>query len=45
MSKCEPRQPGDILRYVSNVHTPPQLKPGELLCHNRVAHLAGGAVA
>jgi hypothetical protein len=41
MSKRKPREPGDILRYVSNVRTPPRLKPGELLCHNKVAHLTG----
>jgi hypothetical protein len=40
MSKRKPREPGDILRYVSNVRTPPRLKPGEILCHNHVAHLA-----
>jgi hypothetical protein len=35
------REPGDILRYLRNVHTPPRLKPGEILCHNHIAHLAG----
>ena len=33
-------EPGDIVRYVTNIRTPPQLKPGEILCHNHVAHLA-----
>jgi hypothetical protein len=41
MSKRKPREPGDILRYVSNVRTPSRLKPGEILCHNHVAHLGG----
>lgn len=35
------REPGDILRYLTNVRTPPKLKAGEILCHNHVAHLAG----
>ena len=34
------REPGAILRGVINVRTPPKLKPGEILCHNTVAHLA-----
>ena len=33
-------EPGDIVRYVTNIRTPPRLKPGEILCHNHVAHLA-----
>jgi hypothetical protein len=41
VSKRKPREPGDILRYLRNVRTPPKLKPGEILCHNHVAHLAG----
>ena len=35
------REPGNILRYVTNVRTPPRCKPGEILCHNQVKHLAG----
>jgi hypothetical protein len=33
-------QPGAILRYVTNSRTPPKLKPGEIFCHNHIAHLA-----
>ena len=36
MRQAHPHEPGDILRYVSNVRTPPRLKPGEILCHNHV---------
>jgi len=32
-------KPGTLLRYVSNVHTPPRRKLGEILCHNHVDHL------
>ena len=38
--KRKAREPGDILRYLTNYHTPPKLRPGEILCHNQVAHLA-----
>jgi hypothetical protein len=38
--KRKPREPGDILRYLRNVHKSPRLKPDEILCHNHVAHLA-----
>ena len=41
MAAMNRREPGDILRYVSNVRTPPRLKGGEILCHNHVAHLDG----
>jgi hypothetical protein len=34
------RKPGDILRYVNNIRTPPRRKAGEILCHNHVRHLA-----
>jgi hypothetical protein len=35
MSKRKPREPGDIIRYFNG--TPPRLREGEILCHNRVA--------
>ena len=38
--KRKARQPGDIIRGLTNIRTPPKLKAGEILCHNNVAHLA-----
>jgi hypothetical protein len=40
-AQASKREPGDILRYLTNVRTPPKRKRGEILCHNHVKHLAG----
>jgi len=39
-TKTMKHNPGDILHYLRNIHTPPRLKAGEILCHNHVRHLA-----